>query len=191
MKIRSRSCCRHHCLRAAKGSLPERHSGGPGRVSPTVRCRSCPMEFDTGEGQRIRVVAVARASRVSLQRGVSSRRQHAGDRRARVNSGSSATACSIPSPSPEPRPRIGPLNPDCPARSTATWTSLSILSLPRIGFVYLTYTKPLDAQKRVVALARGKWDGNALTDVKDIFVSDIAGDLAHRLRPRRHALHDA
>jgi len=40
------------------------------------------------------------------------------------------------------------------------------------GFIYLTYTKPVDATKRVTALARGHWDGHALTDVRDIFVLD-------------------
>jgi glucose/arabinose dehydrogenase len=37
-------------------------------------------------------------------------------------------------------------------------------------FVYLTYTKPLDGEKRTTAIARGRWDGGALADVKDIFV---------------------
>jgi aldose sugar dehydrogenase len=37
-------------------------------------------------------------------------------------------------------------------------------------FVYLTYTKPLDGGKRTTAIARGRWDGSALADVKDIFV---------------------
>ena len=41
-------------------------------------------------------------------------------------------------------------------------------------FVYLTYTKPLDEKRRVAALARGKWDGHAITGMKDIFVSDVA-----------------
>ena len=40
------------------------------------------------------------------------------------------------------------------------------------GFVYLTYTKPLGAEKRVTAVARGHWDGKALTGMKDIFVAD-------------------
>src|ERR1041385_9581251 len=41
-------------------------------------------------------------------------------------------------------------------------------------FVYLSYTKPMDAQKRTVALARGKWNGSAMTDMRDIFVGDQA-----------------
>ncbi len=36
--------------------------------------------------------------------------------------------------------------------------------------LYLTYTKPLDGGKRTTAIARGRWDGSVLTDVKDIFV---------------------
>jgi len=36
--------------------------------------------------------------------------------------------------------------------------------------LYLTYTKPLDGGKRTTAIARARWDGSALVDVKDIFV---------------------
>jgi glucose/arabinose dehydrogenase len=42
-------------------------------------------------------------------------------------------------------------------------------------FVYLTYTKPLDEKTRTVAIARGRWDGRALTEVRDIFVAERAG----------------
>jgi glucose/arabinose dehydrogenase len=41
--------------------------------------------------------------------------------------------------------------------------------------IYLTYTKPLDERRRVVALARARWDGKALTNLRDIFVTDAAG----------------
>ena len=37
-------------------------------------------------------------------------------------------------------------------------------------FVYLTYTKPLNDTKRTTAVARGTWDGHAITGMKDIFV---------------------
>jgi glucose/arabinose dehydrogenase len=43
------------------------------------------------------------------------------------------------------------------------------------GLLYLTYTKPVADKKQVVAIARAHFDGKALTDVKDIFVSDQAG----------------
>lgn len=41
--------------------------------------------------------------------------------------------------------------------------------------VYLSYTKPLEGTRRVSAVARGRWDGRALTDVRDIFVGDQGG----------------
>jgi glucose/arabinose dehydrogenase len=39
------------------------------------------------------------------------------------------------------------------------------------GFVYLSYAKPLGEKETSVAIARGRWNGSALTDVKDIFVA--------------------
>ena len=42
-------------------------------------------------------------------------------------------------------------------------------------FVYISYTKPLDEKKRVLALARGVWDGKELTSTKDIFVTTASG----------------
>jgi len=42
-------------------------------------------------------------------------------------------------------------------------------------WVYLTYTKPLDEKRRVVALARGVWEGKAITQMRDIFVADQGG----------------
>ncbi len=40
-------------------------------------------------------------------------------------------------------------------------------------YVYMTYTKPLSATKRATAISRSKWDGKALTETKDIFVADL------------------
>ena len=42
-------------------------------------------------------------------------------------------------------------------------------------YVYLTYTKPLDEKKRVVAIARGRFDGHDLKDVTDIYTLPSAG----------------
>jgi glucose/arabinose dehydrogenase len=42
---------------------------------------------------------------------------------------------------------------------------------PENQFVYLTYSKPGE-QGNTTALARGRFDGKALTDVKDLFVAD-------------------
>jgi glucose/arabinose dehydrogenase len=40
-------------------------------------------------------------------------------------------------------------------------------------YVYIVYNKPLDATKRAAAISRSKWDGKALTETKDIFVADF------------------
>jgi len=39
-------------------------------------------------------------------------------------------------------------------------------------FVYLTYNKAGPNNGRIVTLARGKWDGSKLVDIKDLFVTD-------------------
>src|SRR6516165_1342331 len=41
--------------------------------------------------------------------------------------------------------------------------------------VYLTYTKPV-GDKVTTALARGRWDGAVLSDVRDVFVADSIDD---------------
>ncbi len=47
-------------------------------------------------------------------------------------------------------------------------------------YVYLTYNKPV-AGGAVLGLARGTWKGGALTDVRDIFVSDNTTSSVSRL----------
>jgi glucose/arabinose dehydrogenase len=39
------------------------------------------------------------------------------------------------------------------------------------GYVYLSYSKPLGADDAAVAIARGRWDGRALTGTRDVFVA--------------------
>ena len=131
-----------------------------------------PMEFDTGEGQRIRVVAVTRElefpfSAAFLPDGsmlVTERTGHLRIIRKGVL---------------DPKPVAG-----TPVSYWAVDSGLpgaihgymDIALHPQFaqnGFIYLTYTKPLDEKRRVAALARGKWDGNAITDMKDIFVSNV------------------
>jgi glucose/arabinose dehydrogenase len=41
--------------------------------------------------------------------------------------------------------------------------------------VYISYTKPLDAQRTTLAVARAVWDGKGFTDSKDIFVGEGGG----------------
>jgi len=133
-----------------------------------------PVEFDTAEGQRIRVVVVTKAlsfpwSLAFLPDGsmlVTER-----ESRLRI----------IRNGVLDPQPIAG-----APAAHHAGVSGLpgavhgfmDVALHPRFAenrFVYLTYTKPLDAKRRAVAIARGRWDGGALTEVRDIFVADRAG----------------
>jgi glucose/arabinose dehydrogenase len=41
----------------------------------------------------------------------------------------------------------------------------------RNGFVYLSYNKPLAGEKSALAIARGRFDGAALRDTRDVFVA--------------------
>jgi glucose/arabinose dehydrogenase len=133
-----------------------------------------PVEFDTAEGQKIRVVVVTKAleypwSLVFLPDGSMLVTERAG--RLRII-------------------RNGVLDPQPIAGGPASyWTGesglpgavhgyMDIALHPRFAenrYVYLTYTKPLDEKRRTVAIARGRFDGHALTEVQDVFVADAAG----------------
>src|SRR5262245_62008462 len=39
------------------------------------------------------------------------------------------------------------------------------------NLIYFSYAKPLDEKASATAIARGKWNGTMLTDVKDVFVA--------------------
>jgi glucose/arabinose dehydrogenase len=133
-----------------------------------------PVEFDTAEGQKIRVVVVTKAleypwSLAFLPDGSMLVTERAG--RLRII-------------------RSGVLDPQSIAGAPVSyWAGESGLPAAVHGFmdialhpqfadnryIYLTYTKPLDEKRRTVAIARGRWDGHALTEVRDIFVADAAG----------------
>ena len=56
---------------------------------------------------------------------------------------------------------------------------LDIVLHPRFAenkLVYMTYSKPAGEGLIRTALARGRWDGAGLTDVRDIFIADPAWD---------------
>ena len=133
-----------------------------------------PVEYDTAEGQNIRVVVVTKAleypwSLAFLPDGAMLVTERAG--RLRII-------------------RNGVLDPAPIAGAPVSyWTGesglpgavhgfMDIALHPRFAenhYLYLTYTKPLDEKRRTVAIARGRFDGHALTDVRDIFVADAAG----------------
>ncbi len=132
-----------------------------------------PMEFDTGEGQRIRVVAVT----TDLEYPFGATFLPDGSMLVTERTGHLRII------------RKGVLDPKPVAGTPVSYWAvesglpgavhgyMDVALHPQFaqnGFVYLTYTKPLDEKRRVAALARGKWDGTAITGMKDIFVSDVA-----------------
>jgi aldose sugar dehydrogenase len=149
-------------------NIPIAPTGLAGRKLPKL-----PVEYDTAEGQRIRVNAVARLeypfSIAFLPDGAMLVTERAG--RLRI----------IRKGVLDPKPVEG-----TPASYWANESGtpgavhgyMDIALHPRFaenGLIYLTYTKPIDDKQRVVAIARGKWDGHAITGMKDIVVLDQGG----------------
>jgi len=133
-----------------------------------------PMEFDTGEGQRIRVVAVTNElqypfSAAFLPDGAMLVTERTGHLRI-IRNGVL-----------DPKPVVG--GPECfyagqSGLPGAVHGYMDVALHPHFAenhFIYLTYTKPIDAKRRVAALARAVWDGHALTGTRDIFVADGSG----------------
>ena len=149
-----------------------------------------PVVFDTGEGQRIRVVVVTKAleypwSLAFLPDGSMLVTERAGRLRIIRN------GVLDPKPVAGVPMRTAPANRACPARSTASWTSCCIRGSPRTTSSISTTRSRSTRSDATLALARGGGTARRLTDVRDIFVADgAAGTLADRVRPRRHALHD-
>ena len=129
-----------------------------------------PMEFDTGEGQRIRVSAVTRALEnpfglAFLPDGSMLVTERAG--RLRI----------IRKDVLDPQPIAGvpaSRNVGVSGEPGAVHGFMDVVLHPKFTenqFVYLCYTKPLDATRAATAIARGRWDGKAITGIKDIFVA--------------------
>jgi glucose/arabinose dehydrogenase len=139
-----------------------------------------PVQFDTAEGQNIRVVVVTRAlvypwSLAFLPDSSMLVTERAGRLRIIRN--------GVLDPQP-----IGGL----PASRWALDSGLpgaihgymDVALHPRFAenhWVYLSYTKPLDEKRATVAVARGRWDGRAMTEVRDIFVADEGTGTATRI----------
>jgi glucose/arabinose dehydrogenase len=128
-----------------------------------------PMEFDTAEGQRIRVTAFA----TGLENPWT------------IAFLDATTALVTERPGRLRVIRNGKLDPK-PVAGAPTGRNLGISGEPGAvhGYmdvvlhpnfatnklVYLAYTKPIDEKRQSTAIARGRWDGNALVDTKDVFV---------------------
>ncbi|HYR87797.1 MAG TPA: PQQ-dependent sugar dehydrogenase [Terriglobia bacterium] len=146
-------------------NIPVAPTGIPYRPLPDK-----PVEFDTAEGQRIRVVAVARGltypwSLAFLPDGGMLVTERTGKLRI-IRNGVL-----------DPQPVAGVPASRYSGRSGdpgAVHGLMDIALHPRFAenrFVYFTYTKPLEGQRSTIALARGRWNGKELTEVRDIFVT--------------------
>jgi len=130
---------------------------------PAVPLPDKPVIYDTAEGQRIRVVVVARGlshpwALAFLPDGNMLVTERTGQLRI-IRNGVL-----------DPTPIAG-----VPAVRAAGLSGLMDVALhPQFAqnqYVYLTYTKPVDGTQNTLGLARGRLDGNTLTDVRDIFVA--------------------
>ena len=129
-----------------------------------------PFIYETGEGQRIRVVVVTKAlsypfSMTWLPDGSMLVTERMGKLR------------HIRNGVVDPQPVAGvPMNYGAGESGLpgAVHGLMDVVLHPQFAqnrFIYLNYTKQLDPKRNTVAIARGVWDGKALTDVKDIFVA--------------------
>ena len=152
-----------------EGGIPVAPRGLAGQKLPDK-----PMEFATAEGQRIRVTPVARGlefpwSLAFLPDGS----MLVTERTARLR--------IIRNGALDPQPVAGAPMGYFAGESGmpgAVHGYIDVALHPQFAqnrLVYLSYTKPLDDKRRTVAIARGRFDGKALTEVKDIFVLDGAG----------------
>jgi glucose/arabinose dehydrogenase len=167
---------------SAQQTVPRGRGGVPVAPNgiPAVPLPDKPLEFPTAEGQKIRVVVVARGmsspwSMVWLPDGDMLITQRTGQLR-RLRGGVL-----------DPMPVAGV--PEVVAGGLGGLMEITLH--PQFGsnqFVYLSYPKPVGqppvppapggggagrgaGQQSVLAVARGRWNGTALTDVKDIFVA--------------------
>jgi glucose/arabinose dehydrogenase len=148
-----------------QGNIPVAPLGLAGKRLPDK-----PVEFDTGEGMRIRVSAVTKAleypfSLAFLPDGSMLVTERLG--RLRI----------IRNGVLDPTPIAGvPMNYSAGESGLpgAVHGLMDVVLHPRFAenrFIYINYTKALDEKRRTVAISRSVWNGSALTDTRDIFVA--------------------
>jgi glucose/arabinose dehydrogenase len=141
---------------------------------PAVPLPDTPIIYDTAEGQRIRVVVVARElsnpwSLAFLPDGSMLLTERPGRLRLIRN------GVLDPKPIVDGVPTV---------RAGSFSGLMDVVLHPRFAenqFVYLSYNKPVNEKQVTLGLARGRWNGHALTDVKDIFVAGPGTSDASRL----------
>src|SRR5262245_45237415 len=152
-----------------RNNIPIAPTGIPARTLPDN-----PVEYDTAEGQKIRVLIVARGftypfSMAFLPDGSMLVTERTG--KLRLIRGGKL----------DPQPVAGVPASVYSGRSGdpgAVHGLMDIALHPKFAenkYVYFTYTKPLGGDKTTIALARARWTGSALSDVRDIFVTDGGG----------------
>jgi glucose/arabinose dehydrogenase len=139
-----------------------------------------PMVFDTAEGQRIRVVAVTQAlqypwSIAFLPDGA----MLITERTARLRIVRNGVL--------DPQPVAGTPTGRFAGESGlpgAVHGYMDVVLHPQFAqnrLIYLSYTKPIDEKRHTAAVARGRWDGKAIADMKDIVVLNEGTGSAVRL----------
>jgi aldose sugar dehydrogenase len=149
-----------------QGGIPVAPKGLAGKKLPKM-----PVEFDTGEGMRIRVNVVADGlgypfSIAFLPDNVMLVTTREGE--VRVIRNGTLEAQPLPG---LPKGQFAGES----GLPGATHAYMDIVTHPQFAqnkYVYMTYTKLPEGMRPRVALARGRWDGKAIVDMKDIFVSD-------------------
>jgi glucose/arabinose dehydrogenase len=148
-----------------KNGIPVAPTGLANRPLPKM-----PVEFDTGEGMRIRVSAVANGlaypfGATFLPDGSMLVTEREGHLRIIRN------GVLDPQPVAGTPPSYFAGESGLPG---AIHGYMDVVLHPRFNenkLIYLSYTKPLDEKRRTLAVARGTWDGKAIKDMKDIFVA--------------------
>jgi len=148
---------------------------------PAVPLPDKPVVYDTAEGQRIRVVVVTRGLShpwsMAFLPDPSTPLGASGNMLVTERTGQLRL---IRNGVLDPQPIAG-----VPAVRSQGLSGLMDVALhPQFAqnrLVYLTYTKPLQGTQNTLALARGRLDGQILTDVRDVFVASAGTGGASRI----------
>jgi aldose sugar dehydrogenase len=151
------------------GGIPVAPKGLAGKPLPKL-----PMEFDTAEGQRIRVSAVTTALEFPFGMTIlPDGTMLVTDRQAKLHAIRNWKLDGTPVAG-------GPVGYGTGESGMpgAVHGYMDVVLHPQFAqnqFVYISYTKRIDATKMVAAVSRSKWDGKGLTGTTDVFVTDGVG----------------
>lgn len=158
-----------------QGGIPVAPTGLAGKPLPKG-----PVEYDTGEGMRIRVSTVATGlaypfSIAFLPDNVMLVTTREAEMRVIRNGVLEPQAIAG-----LPKGQFGGVS----GLPGAVHGYMDVVLHPQFAqnkYVYLSYTKANDGPRSTVAVARGRWDGKTIVEMKDIFVSDAGAGGVVRL----------